>query len=127
MLLVTTTMRMVDGVHSNTSNSGPGSSSLCLPSVVGVSGLADWLVGSAATSNEADHGSAAAWDGGSGSGGKSDSGLLAVIGVTDDDGGSAGGSGEGASVTSLGLAVGDDGSFGEGVDGQDIADGESSY
>ena len=34
MLLVTTTMGMVDGVHSNTSNSGPDSSSLSLPSVV---------------------------------------------------------------------------------------------
>ena len=47
--------------------------------------------------------------------------------MTDDDGGAARGAGEGASVTSLGLAVGDDGTFGEGVDGQDIADGESSY
>jgi hypothetical protein len=46
--------------------------------------------------------------------------------VTDDDGGAARGSGEGASVTSLGLAVGDNGTFGEAVDGQDIADGESS-
>jgi len=46
--------------------------------------------------------------------------------VTDDDGGAAGGSGEGASVTSLGLAVRDDGTFGEAIDGQDIADGESS-
>lgn len=34
VLLVTTTMRMVNGVHGNTSNSGPGASSLCLPSVV---------------------------------------------------------------------------------------------
>ena len=47
--------------------------------------------------------------------------------MTDDDGGAAGGSGEAASVTSLGLAVGDNGSFGEAIDGQDIADGESSY
>ena len=66
VLLVTTTMRMVDGVHSNTSNSGPGSSSLCLPSVVGVSSLANGLVGSATAGNDSDHGSAGAWDGGSG-------------------------------------------------------------
>jgi len=46
--------------------------------------------------------------------------------VTDDDGGAAGGAGEGPSVTGLGLAVGDDGSFGEAIDGQDIADRESS-
>ena len=127
VLLVTTTMGMVDGVHSNTSNSGPGSSSLCLPSVVGVSSLADGLVGSATAGNEADHSSAGSGDGGTGAGGKSDSGLLAVIGVTDDDGRGAGGSGEGAAVTSLRLAVGNDGTFGEGVDGQDIADGEIGY
>lgn len=127
VLLVTTTMRMVHGVHSNTSNSGPGSSSLCLPSVVGVSGLADGLVGSATTGNDSNHGSAASWDGSSGSGGESDSGLLSIVGVTDDDGGAAGGSGEGASVSGLGLAVGDDGTFGEGVDGQDIANSQSSY
>ena len=126
VLLVTTTMGMVDGVHSNTSDSGPGSSPLCLPSVVGVSGLANGLVGSATAGDEADHGSAGAWDGGPGAAGKSHSGLLAVLGVTDDDGGAAGGSGEGASISGLGLAVGHDGSFGECVDGQDIADGESS-
>jgi hypothetical protein len=127
VLLVTTTMRMVDGVHSNTSNSGPGTSALRLPSVVGVSSLANGLVGSATAGNDSDHGSAGAWDGGTGARGESHSGLLAVIGVTDDDGGAAGGSGEGASVTSLGLAVRDDGTFGEAIDGQDIADGESSY
>lgn len=127
VLLVTTTMGMVDGVHSNTSNSGPGSSALCLPSVVGVSSLADGLVGSATAGNEADHGSAGAGDGGTDAGGKSHTGLLAVIGVTDDDGGGAGGSCEGAAITSLGLAVGDDGTFGEAVHGQDIADGERSY
>jgi len=127
VLLVTTTMGMVDGVHSNTSNSGPCASALCLPSVVGVSGLANGLVGSATAGNEADHGSAGPGDGGTGAGGKSDTGLLAIFGVTDDDGRGAGGSCEAASVTSLGLAVGDDGTFGEAVDGQDIADGESSY
>lgn len=66
MLLVTTTMGMVDGVHSNTSDSGPGSSSLCLPSVVGVSSLADGLVGSATAGDEADHGSAGPGNGGTG-------------------------------------------------------------
>ena len=127
MLLVTTTMGMVDGVHSNTSNSGPGSSALRLPSVVGVSGLANGLVGSATASDDTDHGSARSWDGGTGARGKSNSGLLSVIGVTDDDGRAAGSSGEGASVSGLGFAVGNDSSFGEAVDGQDIADGESSY
>ena len=66
MLLVTTTMRMVDRVHSNTSNSGPGTSALSLPSVVGVSGLADGLVSSATTGNDTDHSSAGAWNCGTG-------------------------------------------------------------
>ena len=47
--------------------------------------------------------------------------------MTDDDGRAAGSSGEGASISGLGFAVGNDGTFGEAVDGQDIADGESSY
>ena len=85
VLLVTTTMRMVDGVHSNTSNSGPGTSALSLPSVEGVSSLANGLVGSATTCNYTDHSSAGAWDGCSGTGMESNSGLLAVIGVTNDD------------------------------------------
>lgn len=89
MLTVTTTMGMVDGVHSNTSNSGPCTSALCLPSVVGVSSLANGLVGSTTASNDTNHSSAGAWDGGTGAGGKSNSGLLSVIGVTDDDGGAA--------------------------------------
>ena len=66
VLLVTTTMGMVDGVHSNTSNSGPGTSALGLPSVVGVTSLANRLVGSATTGNDTDHSSARAWDGGTG-------------------------------------------------------------
>ncbi len=66
VLLVTTTMRVIHGVHGNTSNSGPGTSALGLPSVVGVSGLADGLVSSATTGNEADHSSAGSGDGGTG-------------------------------------------------------------
>ena len=66
VLLVTTTMRVIHGVHGNTSNSGPGTSALGLPSVVGVSGLADGLVSSATAGNEADHSSAGSGDGGTG-------------------------------------------------------------
>lgn len=86
VLTVSTTMRMLDGVHSDSSNSGPGSSSLCLHLVVDVTGLADWLVDSAASSNNTDHSSAGSWDGSSGSGWESDSGLLEVLAVTNDDG-----------------------------------------
>lgn len=116
VLLVTTTMRMVYGVHSNTSNSWPCTSSLCLPFVVWVASFADWLIGSATTGNNSNHGSAVAWDGSSCSWWKSNSGLLAVVWVTNDDGWGTWSSSEGASVSGLGLTVGHDGTFWELID-----------
>lgn len=125
MLVVTSSMGMLNGVHGNTSHSWPVVS-LCLELVPGVGSLQEGLVGSLATGADADHSSARSLDGLSGSGGESDSGLLEVVGVTDDDGRGSGGSGEGASVTELGLAVGDNGTLGKGVDGKDVSDGEGS-
>ncbi len=84
MLLVTTTMRMVDGVHSNTSNSWP-SSALCLVFVVLVSGLANWLVRSSTSSNDSNHGSAVTWDGSSATTWESNSSLATIFSVTNDD------------------------------------------
>ena len=79
VLLVTTTMGMVHGVHGHTSDSGPGSSALRLPPVPGVASLADGLVGPAAAGDEADHGAARPGDGGPGSGGQAHTGLLLVL------------------------------------------------
>ena len=126
MLMVTTTMRMLDGVHGNTSDNGPVLS-LSLGLVPGVGSLEEGLVSSLSTGADSNHSSAGADDGLSGSGRKSDSGLSAVLGVTDDDGGSAGSSGEGASVSDLAFAVGDNGSLGHGVDGENISNGEGGY
>ena len=93
MLMVTTTMRMLDWVHCDTSNSWPV---LSLSSGLepGVGSLEEWLVGSLTTSGDTNHGSAGTNDGLSGTGWKSDSSLLTIIGVTNDDSGGAGGSGE---------------------------------
>ena len=93
MLMVTSTMRMLDWVHSDTSNSWPV---LSLSSSLepGVGSLEEWLVSSLSTSDDSDHGSAISTDSLSGSGRKSDSSLSSIIGVTNDDSGSAGGSGE---------------------------------
>ena len=88
VLMVTTTMRMLDWVHGNTSNSWPVVS-LSSGFEPGSVGLEKWLIGSLTSSDEADHSSAAAEDGLSGSRWKSDSGLLSIIGVTNDDGGGA--------------------------------------
>ena len=126
VLMVTTTMRMLDGVHGNTSNSGPVSL-LGVGLEVGVVGLQEGLVSSLATSDDADHTSAGALDSLSNTRGHSDSGLLEVLGVTDDNARVAGGTGDAATVTELSLNVGDDGTFGHGVHGEDIADGEGGY
>jgi len=121
--MVTTTMGMLDGVHGNTSNSGPVSL-LGVRLEVRVVGLEEGLVGSLAASDDTNHTSARALDGLTDTGRHSNTGLLAVLGVTDDDARVAGGAGDAATVTKLGLDVGDDGTFGHGVDGEDIADGE---
>ena len=126
VLMVTTTVRMLDGVHSNTSNSGPVAL-LGVSLVVGVVGLEDRLVSSGATSDNTNHSSAATNDGLADARWESDSGLLAILGVTDDNSGGAGGTGEAATVTELGLNVGDDGALGHHINGKDIADGQRSY
>ena len=111
VLMVTTTVGMLDGVHGDTSNSGPVSL-LGVRSVVGAVGAEHGLVSSLSAGNDADHGSAAALDGLTDAGGESHTSLLAVFGVTNDDGGGAGGAGKSAAVTKLRLTIGNDGSLG---------------
>jgi len=84
MLMITTTMGMLNGVHGNTSNLWPHLS-LCFGSVVGISGLEDRFVSSLSSSADADHGSATGWDGFSAARRKSDSCFLSILGVTNDD------------------------------------------
>ena len=126
MLMVTTTMRMLNRVHSNTSNSWPVVS-LSLSFEPRVGGLQERLIGSLSTSDNTDHASAATKEGLADAGRESDSGLLAVFGVTDDDGGGAGGTGEAATITELGLDVGDNGALWHHINGEDVADGERGF
>lgn len=93
MLMVTTTMRMLDWIHSHTSNSWPVVS-LSSSLEPGVGGLKEWFISSLSTSADTNHSSAGTKDGLSGTGWESDSGLLAILGVTDDNSGSSGGSSE---------------------------------
>ena len=126
VLMVTTTVRMLDGVHRNTSHDRPVTL-LCVGPVVGLVGLEHGLVSSGATGDNTDHASAATEDGLADAGWESDSGLLAILGVTDDDGGGAGSTGKGAAISELGLTVGNDGTFGHHINGEDVTHGEGGY
>merc|ERR1719240_91211 len=123
--MVTTTVGMLNWVHGDTSHSWPVVPlSLCL--VPGSVGLEEGLVGSLTSSDQADHGSAATNDGLSGAGWESDSGLLSIVGVADDDSRGAGGSGERSSITELGLTVGHDRSFWQVINWDNISNCELS-
>jgi len=125
VLMVTTTVGMLNWVHGDTSHSWPVVPlSLCL--VPGSVGLEEGLVGSLTSSDQADHGSAATNDGLSGAGWESDSGLLSIVGVADDDSRGAGGSGERSSITELGLTVGHDRSFWQVINWDNISNCELS-
>jgi len=126
VLLVTTTVGMVDWVHGDTTHTWPSVSlGLVLPE--GAAGLEQWLIGSLATSNDTNHSTASTLDGLSNTGWELDSGLGTIIGVTDDDSGGTGGSGEGATVTVLSLTVRDDGTFWHHVNWQNVANSEVSF
>jgi len=124
--MVTTTMRMLDWVHSYTSDTWPVSL-LSVGFVVRSISLEKRLLSSLSTSDDSDHGSACALDGLSHTRWHSDTGLLTIFGVADDDSTGARGSSEGATVTHLGLNVGDDGSFWHAVDWDNIANSKGSF
>ena len=126
VLMVTTTVGMLDGVHGDTSDAGPVPL-LRVSLEVRVVRLQQRLVDSLAAGDDADHGSAAALDGLADTGGKSDASLLSVLGVADDDGGDAGGASENTAVTELSLDVRDNGALGHRVNGEDVADRQRSY
>ena len=116
-------MRMVDGVHGNTTSLGPAVA-LDGELMLGTRGLEEGLVGTATASDDADHATGVAVDDLLGAGGELDTGL-ALVGVVADDGDVvAGGAAESAAVAGLLLDVGDDGTLGDGAEGEDVADGQ---
>lgn len=56
MLMVTSSVRMLNWIHSNTTNLGPAVT-LSLVLVIGTSGLEDWLLGTTTTGDDTNHGS----------------------------------------------------------------------
>ena len=126
VLMVTTTVRMLDGVHRHTSHSGPVAL-LRVSLVVGVAGLQDGFVRSGTAGDDADHGSAATHNGLANAGRKSHSGLLAVLRVANDDGRAAGRASKHSTVAELGLNVGDNGALGHDINGEDVYDSQRCY
>jgi hypothetical protein len=125
VLLVTTTEGMVNGIHGNSSDLRP-SLSESSHLVVNSTSLKDRLINSFTGSNETNHSSGMTSEGLSGTGGKLNSGLAQIIGVTDDDSGSTGASGELALITGLVFNVTDGSTFGDLVDGKDVTGGKGS-
>jgi len=124
MLVVTTTMRMVHGVHGNTTSTRPVVT-LGPVFVVCTTGLQERLVDPSSTGDDTNGSASAAADGLLRSRRETDPGLVVIRGVADDSGVVAGSAREGTAVTDFLLDVTDDGTFGEGGDGEDVADRES--
>ena len=126
MLMITTTMGMLDGVHSHTSHLRPAVP-LDLVLVVGSSSLQQGLVDTSSSSNDSNHGTHFRIDQLLGARRQLDPGLAGVWVVGDDGSVVTGGSGEFASVTGLSFDVADDGSLGKMAYGQTVANSESGF
>merc|ERR1719231_556643 len=101
VLMVTTTVGMLDGIHRDTTHLGPGVA-LDLVLMEVATSLEDRLVEAATTGDEPNDTTAAGHHGLAGAGRQTDTGLTAILGMTDDDAGRTGGLGEVAAVTDLG-------------------------
>jgi hypothetical protein len=124
VLVVTTTVRVIHGVHGNTTGLGPRVA-LNSELVLGARSLEQRLVGTTTTGNDTNHTTRGVLHNLLGTGGQLDTGL-AVLGVLANDGDVVtGGTTESTTVTRLLLDVGDDGTFGDGGEREDVADGQS--
>lgn len=121
VLVVTTTMRVIDGVHGDTSGLGPRVS-LGLVLVEGTTGLEQGLVDTTTTGDDTDDTSGVGRHHLLGTRGQLDSRLVFVGVVADDDDVVTRGSGESTTVTGLFFDVGDDGTFGARPQGQHVTD-----
>jgi len=126
VLLVTTSMWMLDWIHSNTSNNWPDLS-LSLVLVELVSGLENWLLNNTSRSNQSNHCSAFSVNGLSGTRWELYSGLAAVFRVTDDGSADTAGSGVAASVTWVQFDVANSCTFRDLVDRKDVSNCQMSF
>jgi len=122
--MVTTTVRMVYGVHGNTTSSGPAVT-LSLVLVEGTTSLEQRLVNTTTTSDDTDGSTGTGGNNLLGTGGELDAGLT-VLTVTDDGSVVTRCTGKSTTVTSVFLNVADNGTFGHGRKGKNVANGEGS-
>jgi len=120
VLVVTTTVGMVDRVHGHTTNLGP-CVTLGLVLVVRVAGLQDGLVDTATTGNDADHGTTIRGDGLLGTRGELDLGGVVVSVVGDDGGVVARAAGKDAAIAGATFDVANDGTLRELANREDVA------
>jgi len=125
MLVVTTTVRMVDWVHGNTTSLWPAVA-LDGELVLSTGSLQERLVGTTTTSDDTDHSTGVALDDLLGTGWELDTGLALIWVVTDNGNVVSGGTTESTTVTDLLLDVGDDGTFWDGSERKDVSDGQGS-
>lgn len=123
MLVVSSSVGVLDGIHGNSTHLGP-LVTLDAVLVEGAAGLEEGLVGAASASDDADLGTAGGGDGllAAGREAKAASALVLVVG--DYDGVVSGGAGVLSTVSALGLDVADDGPLGDGGEGEDVSDVE---
>jgi len=121
MLMVSTTVRVVDWVHGNTTSTGPVVT-LSLKFVVGPAGLEQGLVNPSTAGDDTDSGTGATRNGLFGTGRKTDTGLVVFRRVPNDGSLTSGCSGESSTITNLLLDTADDRSFGELAHRKNISD-----
>ena len=125
VLMVSSSVGMVDGVHSNTTSLGPRVA-LDAVLVVSTTSLQEGLVNTTTSSNDTNGGTSGREDDLLGTGGELDAGL-AIIGVVADDGGvTAGGTGESTAITDSLLNVADNGTLGHGTQRKNVSDVQGS-
>jgi hypothetical protein len=124
MLVVSSSVRVIDGVHSHTTSTGPVVA-LGLVLVERTTSLKQWLVDTSTTGDDTDGRTAATSHGLLRTGWEADAGLALVGGVADDGSVVAGCPSERTAVADLLLNVANDGTLRALRDGEDVADGEN--
>merc|ERR1712198_355033 len=124
--MITSSMRMLNGIHSNTTNLWPAVP-LHFVFVVSTTSLQDGFVNTSTASNQTNHSSVGGGDDLLASRWQLHSGSLGVGVVGDDGGVVSAGPGELATVSGLFLEVADDGSLGHVSDGHHVSDGDLGF